>query len=128
MTLNEFRRLFQPTHWALIAAGLVACLLVVAAIVWFATEPGRQKAKAEQARAAATISQARTSSASDAVESYGRQSAAEDQVNRNTEASQNAIRNAPPSQRTDAALDQLCMRQSARSDPQCAGRLLDASR
>ncbi|MET3527280.1 hypothetical protein [Phenylobacterium koreense] len=125
MTPSEFRRLFSPAHWALVAAGLVACLAVIAALIWFATAPGRERARAAEARAEAQMSQARTSSAADAVESAGRQALAEDQIHRNTEASENAIRNAPASQRTGVALDELCMRKSARHDPQCAGRVFD---
>lgn len=125
MTLNELRRLFSPTHWALVAASLVACLAAIVAVWWFVTAPGRERAKADQARAEAQLSQARTASAADAVVITDRAaSAAVSSETLSTETAHEIAQAPGAGQRldpglNDAARRRLCLRAAYAGTPDC---------
>lgn len=125
MTLSELRRLFSPAHWLFVAAGLVACLLVIATIIWFATEPGRQKARAEQARAAAALAGARTASAANAAQITDQAASAAISSETLSKETANAIAQAPGAgQRLDPGLNdagrrRLCLRPAYAGTPDC---------
>lgn len=116
MRLTDIPRLFSPTRWAIMG---VVLLVVVLGAYWLLTEPGRQRQKAAEARAASEFSQARTGAAKDAVGIVVEQGAREDQIDSNVMEAERELRQAPEGDRNRIALRRLCLSDAARNDPAC---------
>lgn len=116
MRLTEIPRLFSPTRWAVMG---VVLLVLIFGGYWLLTEPGRQRQKAAEARAASEFSQARTGAAKDAVAIVVEQGAREDQIDSNVMEAERELRQAPEGDRNRIALRRLCLSDAARNDPAC---------
>ncbi len=114
--IRDTLRILSPTAWI-----ISAIMLVVLVVVgwWLFTEPGRQRQRAAEARAEATLAEGRTKAASDAVGVVVRHGEKAGEIQSQVKGSQDAIRNAAPADRDGTALRELCKYQSYRNHPDC---------
>lgn len=118
MTLSEITRLFSPARWAVIGVIFVLALFAT----WYVlTEPGRQRQRAAEARAAGAFSAASASSAQDATRTVISGAARETQIDQQSQEAEDEIRNAQDGDRNAIALARLCMRDAYARDPVCVG-------
>jgi hypothetical protein len=116
MNLPEiFRTFSRATWWALAAAGLVVVLLIWAGLTYGA----RLKDQVVRQGADATLGEARTGSAREAIGTVTNNAAGEVAIDARTRGSEDAIRNAAPVDRDDATLRELCHSPSASRRPDC---------
>lgn len=109
-----------------VALAILACALALGwGVVHLVTEPGRQRARAAQANAAAVQAGARASAATDAIGVITNTTAAETRAAAQTEENARAITSTPgadapvdPRLRS-VALERLCGRRAYAADPRC---------
>lgn len=97
----------------------LGALLVLLAAAWFLTEPGRQKRKADEARAENVIAQGQARANRDAVGVVVDSQRRQDAVSKQVEDAANAVRQAPESEQNAVALARLCLLDANYSQPAC---------
>lgn len=110
----------------------ILCAIVIVAVFWrWTTEPARQAAKANTVGAGQIVAQGQAAAGRDAVAIVAGNATQAAEIDRQSQENRDAILNAPGADvRLDPGLDAaarraVCLRQSARRDPQCIA-LLDA--
>jgi hypothetical protein len=124
---NPLRDLTRAGWLALASVALLVIVLVLFAL----TEARRGREDANRAKAGQIHAEGQAAAGRDAVEVVSGAAKRDDQIDQQTKDNRDAILNAPGAdQRLDPGLDAatrraVCMRASARRDPQCVA-LLDA--
>lgn len=123
------------TRNAIIAGMTVMSVVAFIIAGWLIlSAPGRERARADAARASQIVAEGRAAAGADAVAIVTANASSGAEIDRQSQENRDAILNAPGAAvKVDPGLDAatrraLCMRASARRDPQCVALLNAGSR
>lgn len=111
------------------AAYAIGAIVLVFALWWFLTEPGRQAQKAADARGGQVVAEGATQMAGESAKAQldlARRQAEREQLDKDTE---HAIRDLPAASAPidpglrDAGLDRYCLRDAYANHPRCVNRV-----
>lgn len=125
MKISELRKYLTPEGYIGIGVVIVFLVIMGLGLYWFITAPGRAQTEAATARAGATMADARTQAAQEASdvrienEQYASKTDAVTEKNRNEILSKSGASSAVDRDVAAAGIRAICMRDSARNDPEC---------